>query len=90
MNPAQINSCMIAGDDTVRMRHLSDGTLQILSIDGKMILEEISKESMDRAAARAADHDEDGLDTIRGFMIGMFVSSVLWVGILLVTRWLTA
>lgn len=79
-----------ATDDTVRMRHLSDGSVQILSVDGRLILKDISKESMDRASVRGLEEDDDGLDTMRGFMIGVISSAVIWIGCVMLLRWLEA
>lgn len=76
-----------ATDQTVRMRHTSTGDLQILSMDGKLILDQIPKAELDRAFNDKATMDEPSAEC-RGFVVGMFLSSLLWVGIFFLVKWI--
>lgn len=76
-----------ASDATVRMRHTSRGDLQILSLDGKIILDEIPRASLEAAAKRAETTMDEPTAECRGFMIGMLCGSVIWVSFFYICKW---
>ncbi len=83
------NAYVSPGEQTYRFRHHADGSLSILSADGRTVLDHISKEKMAAPVDRTWNASmDDPIREARGVMLGFLLGFGMW-GVVGFVWWMT-